>query len=645
MVRNLSQTGNTSSPSANMLSFGTPSGLGIEGMTPAGLQIHTPALGGAAMMPTMSELGLTTSGGKRNEDEERRTKMRKVLRKIGMSKGRVSEEGIARVSRRVGFANDIDAEKLTAEEKERKVGNRPISTAGNTIVIEVDLKNQVPQNVQVMYSVQSKALEEQGEKAGKVLLGDLKAADGVALNAKLDRFAANLERLARLDRLSSGGVNCFEALSGLYSSLRTLYEHEKAATTAGMKGSAPDIEEKADTEVLRKKSGKPVVHERNRLGVEILYWHESRQADSSEDKASGTKMEVDGRKTSDGDTTATQDSDTTFALRMEAESSPAGLYPSIRVADTWLPDPLELPSADSGEGIPWQEPPPTFIAPDASQNAMAVDGQQHLPDLRFVAKLDPPLVMPYQTALNVLAAVGAPQPQTMTIPPQYAALLLRPEVVAHGQPGVASFTTSAEQDVLSQRDGQETVVRHNYILDSVKLDWGFKVEELPFSHPRQLIELLPTLRQWACVGSLLKATFNRQVTPSRSSPSLSEKIHTHGVSRDPPKLDDLLQQSHIDHVQTQNTNSVPVNIALATAPTPTLGLIFPTLDTERIANISVQILPNADFAISTHEGILPSGPADDRSEKARKMARALEVCGGDLGLWIEWLRTTSLSSS
>lgn len=595
-------------------------------------------------MPTMSDLGLSTAGGKRNEDEERRAKMRKVLRKIGTPKGRVSEEGIARVSRRVGFANDIDAEKLTAEEKERKVGNRPISTAGNTIVIEVHLKNQVPQNVQVMYSVQSKALEEQGEKAGKLLLNDLKVADGVALNAKLDRFAANLESLARLDRLSAGGVNCFEALSGLYSSLRRLYEQEKGAARAGMKASVPDIEEKTETEVLCKKSGKPVAHERNRLGVEILYWHESRHAGISKDKAAGTKTEADGQKANDGDTTAIQGNDTTFALRIEAESSSAGLYPSLRVADTWLPYPLELPSAGSGESIPWQEPPLTFIAPDATGNLMAVDGQQHLPDLRFVAMLDPPLVMPYQTALNVLAAVGAPQPQAMTIPPQYAALLLRPEVAAHGQPNIASFTTSAEQDFLSQRDGQENVVRHNYILDSVKLDWGFKVEELPFSHPRQLIELLPTLRQWACVGSLLKATFNRQNAPSTSSAALNGTAPTNGNSRDHFKLDDLLQQSPISQPPVQNGNNVPVNIALATAPTPTLGLIFPILDSERIANISVQILPNADFAISTHEGILQSGTADDQGEKTRKMARALEVCGGDLGLWIEWLRTTSSPS-
>ena len=633
MVQNLSQTGNISSPSANMLSFSTPSGLGIEGITPAGLNIPTPALAGTAMVPTMSDLGLTASGRKRNEDEERRVKMRKVLRSIGKPKGRVSEEGIARVSRRVGFANDIDAEKLTPEERERKVGNRPISTAGNTIVIEVDIKNHVPHNVQVMYSVQSKALDEQGAKASRVLLDDLKAPDGISLKAKLDRFALNLERLAKLDRLSSHGLNCFEALIGVYSSLRRLHEQELVATRGLLDPTGPNSDDKADVEVTCKKSGKPTVHARGRLGLELVYWRESEHfGRENNSKPDSSAMDVDEPGSYEDNVT---DEGHIFSLRIEAEASPAGIYPSLRASDLWLPDPLKLPAAESGEGVPWQDPPPTIIVANGGGDAMAVDSQQKLPDLRFIAKLNPPLVMPYQTAMNVLSTVGVPTPPVLTIPPQYAALLLDPSSATQRQPQTVSYSTTALQAVLSQRNGQETTVSHRYILNNVKLDWGFKIEELPFSHPRQLVELLPTLRQWARVGGLLKAALRSHAPSQVEQSALNGATHIDRMTNGHSRLDDLLHQADTAPADP----NIPVNIALATAPTPTLGVIFPTLGGDRIANISVQVLPNADIAVTNHEG-LKATENGDKAQEAQTLAKALDVCG-DLGVWVEWIRTRS----
>ena len=77
MVHNLSQTGMTvsSSPGTHNASFGTPSalaGLGVDlGSTTPG-QLSSLLAGGAAMMPTMSDLGLSSRSGKKNEDEERK---------------------------------------------------------------------------------------------------------------------------------------------------------------------------------------------------------------------------------------------------------------------------------------------------------------------------------------------------------------------------------------------------------------------------------------------------------------------------------------------------------------------------------------------------------------------------------------------
>ena len=609
MMHNLSQTGSVPSPSANMLSFSTPNGLGIDGITPSGLGLLTPSLGGAAMIPSMSELGLTVSGGKRNEDEERRAKMRRVLKAIGKPKGRVSEEGIARVSRRVGFANDIDVGELTPEEKERKVGNRPIAAAGNTIVIEIDMKDHVPRNVQVMYSVESEALQEQGARAGRVLLNDLKSPEGAGMQVKLDRFAENLERLARLDRLSSGGVNCFEALAGVYTSLRRLYDEEKKAALTVISSDGADDGSMADKEVVCRQSGIPLAHERGKLGLAIDYWKAGNFRQDDETRVGDEKVEYE---------------DQIFTLNIEVEPASANSYPSIRVSTTWLPDPLRLSEEDLDTHIPWQDPPPTFLTTGTGDVTM--DGTQRLPDLRFVTKLEPPLIMPYQTAMNILAAVGVAHVPIMTIPLSYSALLLGQSAVNGQQP--LTFSTSSERDVYSERNGEDTTIKHRYTLTNVKPDWGYTLSELPFSHPRQLIELLPTLRQWALTGQLLKGCF----TPS--PPHETVLNHTNGAHGDIDSLDDLLDAPN-------NTGSVPVTIALATSPTPTLDLTFPHPRADGTANISVgvQILPNAHLVVVSEEGVLNNEDTDSPA-KMPKFAKALEVCC-DLSVWIEWLRCSA----
>ena len=593
-------------------------------------------------MPSMSDLGLTTSGAKRNEDEERRAKMRRVLKSIGRPKGRVSEEGIARIARRVGFQNDIDAEKLTAEEKERRVGNRTIMTAGNTVVVEIDLRDQTPQTVQVTYG-QNKASIEHGQIAGKVLMDDLKAPDGIALDAKLDRFAMNLENLAKLDRLSAGGITSFEALGGIYTSLRRLYDNELAGVRERTKSSVA----KADTEVMCKASGRPLVHARGRFGFELAYWRDGRYI-GPQPGSNDAVMDIDDSDQANAD--LDEDQDDVFTLRLEVEPSPAGVYPSLRVSDSWLNGYLDPAVAEFGKDILWQDPPATLVSSisgTGGTETMPVDGQQKLPDLRFVARLEPPIVMPYQVAMNVLTTVGVSVPTTLTIPPQYAALLLDPAAVARAQQSIASFSMAAEHAVLSQENERESTIEHRYALNSVKPDWGFKIEELPFSHPRQLVELLPTLRQWACIGSLLKSTFKHSASSTndrsmangtqhakvqKSRNGSDNPVHINGNS----SLEDLLTPPGTP----RDGGTSQINISLTTSPIPTLGFTFPERQHSGIGNVNVQILPNADLVVTSKEDVDGDATDSDSTEERKKLARALDVCG-DVGVWIEWMRKQS----
>ncbi|KAI6911125.1 hypothetical protein D0869_09489 [Hortaea werneckii] len=609
MVQNLSQSGNATgiSPNTNLMGFGTPVGLGVEGLTPSQLNMATPAMGGVPMNMTMSDLGITASGGpKRNEDEERRAKMRKVLKRIGTRKGKLSEDGIARIGRRVGFDNDIDQETLSPDELARRAGNRTISTAGQKLVIDIHMKDHVPQKVQIAFDTENQHLEAQADTAAKVLFNDLCPPDGVPLTGSLDRYATNLGRLAKIDKLCHNQVNCFEALSGVYVSLRRLFEQETKLAD--------------ELQVMRTRSGRPTMNANGRLGLNLEYW-QGAPAKSTGD----SKMDVDSR-----DENNEVNGDDIYKLRIAIEPSHAGLYPSIRLSDKWVPDPLELPSTHSetpGQ-IPWLDPEPTLIAANSDANAMAIDGNQKTPDLRFVAKVEPPIILPYQIACNVLSTVGVPQPQVF-IPQAWHSMLLDPSSSLPFDASRDNKTLHAEKRVLNMAsDGGEDETTHHYTLDIIKSDIGFKLEELPFSHPRQLVEILPVLRQWACFGSLIQDAMGKgQQNPK---PEATEALAEQQQQQQRLTLADMLTPPTTPAEPAPDT--LPVSLTAATPGVPTLSLNFPSASSTAVVNVTAQILPNAELIVTGQQGL-------PEALENQKIAKALGLAGGDLGVWIEWLRS------
>lgn len=626
MMPNLSQSGmSSSSPSAHNASFGTPSalaGLGVDlgSATPGQMNIPTP--GGTSMMPSMSDLGFP-SGGKRNEDEERRSKMRKVLKGIGRSKGRVSEEGIARISRRVGFANTIDGETLSPEEKEHKVGNRDFALAGNKVMIEVLMENHAMKRISVEVSG---VLKEHDEAASKVLLRDLSPPDGILVHSSLDNFATNLNSLARLDKLSKE-VNCFEALSKLHKSLGKLYELEKAAVME-----LGTDEQRAEREVQCTKSGKPVMHGNGRIGLAVEYW--TPRLSAARSKQDDSKMEIDEATNKKE---ASEDTKDVYALHIEVEGSPAALYPALRISEEWLPETFELPSQDSAQSLPWQEPQPTYVSEGAGgdPDSMAMDGGQRVPDLRFVAKLEPPIIVPYSTASRIFASVGLPDPQYF-MPNQYHLMLLNLPV-SLVQPEIGTT-----RRILSLRGEHEEEVEHKYALDVSKPDYGFRLEALPFSHPRQLIELLPTLRQWASFGSLVRNIFeDAPATPGSQASTNGQHSETaaNGVNGN-ASLDQLLKVT--GHDPSCKQEALSIDVSLATMPQPALSISYTDFAANMVSTATISVLPNAEVAVSDYSGVGEEKEAGDednssQSEHAKKLAKALSVCG-DPGIWIEWMR-------
>jgi len=200
-----------------------------------------------------------------------------------------------------------------------------------------------------------------------------------------------------------------------------------------------------------------------------------------------------------------------FSLSIECESSPAELYPSMRISDAWLSPSIEKATDDDPttatlfptSSIDWQDPPPTYINSSDGQNtSMTLDGTTTtttttLPNVRFVAKLHPPLVLPLQTAVQILTTVGATVPPETIRPTTFEALALRPADAAVDAMDAATSelvreTTKevrAERRVLVAAGEEECT--HVNTLFVPKVEYGRVLEEIPFVHPRQVVEVLP----------------------------------------------------------------------------------------------------------------------------------------------------------
>ncbi len=122
-----------------------------------------------------------------------------------------------------------------------------------------------------------------------------------------------------------------------------------------------------------------------------------------------------------------------------------------------------------------------------------------LPNIRFVARFNPPLVVPLSVYASALQAVGLqynPQDLRATT---FVGLAIRPGEMDPGMMAMAGGYTHevrSETRVLSvDAAGRESHTVHANTLYVPKLEYSRTLEFLPFAHPRQLVELLPTLRR------------------------------------------------------------------------------------------------------------------------------------------------------
>jgi hypothetical protein len=489
---------------------------------------------------------------------------------------------------------------------------RTLIIAGSALALDIDFSDDVVKKVSLSFPESAEIVTRHTQKAGDILLRDLQFAPNESpLTKMLDRFAANLERLATLDKLSViPGLNCHEAIAGIYESLEKVHKWEVARLKEqdDMAGKDDDYIERT---AMCTKSGKPIMHTRDRLGLSIDYWQEKRRITS---KGSKGKQK-------------------TWSLLVECSSLPDLVYTPLRVSEKWISSEIlkaDLAAEDiflaeeNGPVLDWLEPESTLLPTNEPPKADAMEGLdqppgQKFPEVMFVAKFDPPLLVPYGVAVQIYGSTSAELDiyQTST----FDDLLFPKGPDDRAEPGEARMIKQQTVVPIFKEDGESSTRIHNNTLFIDKIDYGRALSELPFSHPRQLVGMLPRLRQYAFLSTILRNSFSAEQAVSEE-----EKESTRSTRKQ--KFADFME-----HASVEGATALTIDVSLATQP-PSLKLVFPFKD--RTANIKFDI--NANGAVEIKEqNVLDENAMDEgKSLTVADLGRMLEITE-DLGIWAEFV--------
>lgn len=618
--------------------------FGNSGMTPMASAAEDPSVDEAVA----GGLGIHV----RDQDEDRRRRLEEIMKMMAHRWGRVCQEGVERCARRMGL--DCMWE---------EGAKRTLSIAGSGILVDVEFIGEDVGAVVLSFPASTEAVGKLAGRGAKILMKDLKG------NGKryvsLEAFVQNLERLARMDQLGGGGVSCFDAVEGVYGSLEKIFEWE-SRHLKGERG-VYDNDEGLKPEVMCKGNGRPRMHANGRVGLTLQYWQDRRLVPARKHKPDA--MNIDSPNQAE-----LEDLDTeVYSVLIECEASLSELYPPIRVSDAWVGPQIErAPSLDANSlyvsatsSIDWQEPPPTFLSSEPPPEAMDLDSSQSLPrippNLRFVAHFKPPIIVPLETALEIYNSVGAPLAQESIQPTTYESLLFAkmdkshakspsPPEQGHQNRTVTSMITSYPST------GPPVKHRHQYTLIATHQQaYAHTIDHMPFSHPRQLVAILPVLRQWALLGSILRRSFAPKPTVSENNNSLvalsknidsdikkeediegAEEAEADGALVESLTLQEELAALLNSVPTVSSLPSLPIDIGLSLSPSPPrLAIILGSAQDGRPATVrGLHIAIGLNGAISV---LAEDGEVREQTREEMERARRVLEISESLGVLVAWM--------
>lgn len=544
----------------------------------------------------------------------------------------ITREGVERIAQLEGFTTLWDDDNLTI--------------AGNTVDLEVnfdavDRDHVKDVSLKLNTSVSTSESDEPQfqEQGTEILKNNLKAAtlvDGVSQWNTLDAFASNLRYLSQLDRIE-GGAPCFDAVKDLYTSFQKIWNAEKDR----LKGRP------LRQHLKRSAVGRASMDRAPKLGLALDYW----TVRPASDQISGS--DVDG-----------PDNPADFyTARISCEPG----APSTVLTKEWVADvPLVEDSHASPDTAENFKPDWTDPAHDAGGAASALkhdpddptlDKPMETPnvlDMHFSCTLLPEVYLPLNVAANLNVELPMVEMNQELAVTYQTALQEHFNMVTAGE----SHKVSAERWLRSLPTTDEgnphRLRQHSYALHSAQHAaplWCYPLKHLKFIHPKQLAAVLPALRQYALVWSILRSLVDYGVPEQKSEPMFTEadkrqtpRAKARQVKRTNaktlgPRLDGFLNANGT----TDPELVLPIDLTLDVISdmskarldifVPLHGLIAKGKQSPFIF-LSLEICPGGVIEIKDLGGV--SADADDTSKLRSKVVQIL-ISTEDIGLVVEWL--------
>lgn len=634
------------------------SSLGAQGLTP--LPSGPDGLGISTERNDVST-GHGSSLGTRNPEEDKQLRLQNILKLLATrvaGRGRC-REGVERLARLAGFTHMWQGDTL--------------AIAGTCVDLEITFDGTKKDKVEdVVLKIFTPESEEHKKDASDVLKADLEQlpnSNGQGAWHSLEGFARNLEYLGRMDRLSQG-INCFEAIDGLYLTFRKIWGEETHRMAK------PQMHDHLGLGNI----GRPVLNGQGKLGLCVEYWAERRRMPQAGARgARGDIMQLNCIGSE-------EESDGTFAGLWTASIDCEAGYPSLRVSKEWIAPSVfeeannkddEAVCGNSTPNIAWIEPPPSLVSATGranDSNGVDLGGarteETKPPETHFSINLEPSVLMPLSVASSVLNRPGLSVPPDDSKFTTYDRALRNLATNLPGSKGDTSLPPSQRwSKSTSTFDASRKAAshQHSYTLYSAPEIWCYPVQSVAFDHPKRLAELLPTLRQYALLWTLL-----RSVVPTvsiagaaaaasakpQSMGSSSKKSTTKKSNMDARRamVDALLRNESCDGLPQRASGScaasdsgpaasLPIDISLSltssTPSRPKVDLIWPlptkpngstSLPKAFFASVSIEIGLNGDILVPSAAGL----PFAESEEALKTIAKVAGLCE-DLGMLAEWI--------
>ncbi|KAL7942171.1 mediator of RNA polymerase II transcription subunit 1 domain-containing protein [Trichoderma barbatum] len=594
-------------------------------------------------------------------EDDKLKRLDNILKLLNQKKGFVSEAGLERLAQRLGL--ELLSEEHSAADGRKK---KTLAIAGSAIAVDIVLDNNIVQNVSLTYHGSATSVSTHMEAASQILLSDLKLGPNQSpLTKTLDKFAYNFGHIANLDKLSIiPGLDCYEALAGIFASLERLH-HWDIANLRKESEMAGKSDQYLSLTALCTRHGYPVMHAREKVGLALQYWKELRFVPPSDDKP-----------------VAYPESDEkVWSLLLDcAPIETIGLSP-VRVTEDWISkDVVKRDHEQQNQALEpgnfpildWQEPENISLpSSDENKNSSLDVMSMHLPSLpqvTFTVTFDPPVILPQNDCIRLYSYVNATPPNPSPsgdfghrpLPPPTFDDLFFPISAGSKQDPSESRTITRLRDVrVFDQQGKSFIRSHHNTLFIYKPIYSQEVTEMSFSHPRQLIDMLPLLRQFAFLsilmnnsfGSKTKEGFPKSVKASwapATTKTVKDELAAFMASSDDEGQNDKEEEGQkvkqeaeketkFSNGEESTGKDMDIDVILWVHPSPYLQVVFPVKDST--IDITLRILEGGVVEI-VNENIVEQQQASGKGKVLNRqdLGKVLERLE-DLCKWAEWIRT------